>query len=157
MMEMRNTRSIFDRNIRLAVKTATVMVQSEAQNTHRFTSRTGDLEKAVDVRFSANGRRGEIFLNEGVASYARFVHEGTKPHAIFPKNKLALRFPKGGKFAFAKRVQHPGTKKDQFLFEALDTEQDEISAVFKRYTHKSIKEVTADVRSSGLSRTFIWK
>jgi hypothetical protein len=62
------------------------------------------------------------------ASYALYVHEGTKAHDIRPKNRKALRFPadggsstlggrvrSGGKVRFAKRVRHPGTKANPFM------------------------------------------
>lgn len=49
------------------------------------------------------------------ADYALYVHEGTRPHVIRPKNAQALRFNVGGREVFAKRVDHPGTKARPFL------------------------------------------
>lgn len=49
------------------------------------------------------------------ADYALYVHEGTRPHVIRPRNAQALRFNVGGREVFAKRVDHPGTKARPFL------------------------------------------
>lgn len=49
------------------------------------------------------------------APHAVFVHWGTKPHIIRPKDRKALRWPAGGAFAFAKEVHHPGYKGDRWL------------------------------------------
>ena len=62
------------------------------------------------------------------ARYAAAVEYGTKPHEIRPRRAKALRFPakgspttlggrvkKGGAFAFAKVVRHPGTKPQPFM------------------------------------------
>lgn len=52
------------------------------------------------------------------APQALWVHWGTKPHVIRPKNKKALRWAAGGKFAFAGKVNHPGNKADPWLVRA---------------------------------------
>ncbi len=49
------------------------------------------------------------------ARYARWVHDGTRPHAITPRRAKALRFEIGGRIVFAKRVWHPGYRGSRFL------------------------------------------
>ncbi|MGD9485749.1 hypothetical protein WDH52_21265 [Streptomyces sp. TRM70308] len=49
----------------------------------------------------------------------RFVLDGTRPHVIRPRRAKALRFDMGGWVVFAKRVNHPGTRANNFLAEAL--------------------------------------
>ncbi len=60
------------------------------------------------------------------ASYAAAVEFGTRPHIIVPRNRKALRFAagsrrlsgsprSGGAVVFAKRVRHPGTRKQPFM------------------------------------------
>ena len=49
------------------------------------------------------------------ADYALYVHEGSRPHLIRPRNAKALRFQIGGRTVFAKLVRHPGTKARPFL------------------------------------------
>ena len=57
-------------------------------------------------------------------SYAYFVHQGTHPHDIYPKNKQALAFfwPKAffGYAVFA-HVRHPGTRPQPWLWSATGT------------------------------------
>jgi hypothetical protein len=85
--------------------------------------RTGNLGRSIRI--------GRVTPNEAQtiasASYALYVHEGTKAHDIRPKNRKALAFPaagsstlggrvrSGGRVRFAKRVRHPGTKANPFM------------------------------------------
>lgn len=46
--------------------------------------------------------------------YAEFVSAGTRPHVIRPRNARALRFNVGGVTVFATRVNHPGTRPNDF-------------------------------------------
>lgn len=52
------------------------------------------------------------------APHAVFVHWGTRPHVIKPKNRKALRWASGGGFIFTRFVNHPGYKGDPFLINA---------------------------------------
>lgn len=90
------------------------------------------LEKSVDYTVDKQNVSAAIFLDEAVASYGPFVHEGTGPHWILPRAKKALRWSKGGKFVFAKKVFHPGTKPDQFLYAAGEVAQPQINVIFER-------------------------
>ena len=49
------------------------------------------------------------------ADYALYVHEGTRPHLIFPNRAQALRFQVGGRTVFAAVVRHPGTQARPWL------------------------------------------
>ena len=59
---------------------------------------------------------------EYLSPYARFVHEGTRPHPIVPKRKKVLAWiPRGsGRAIYARSVNHPGTKARPWLRESLD-------------------------------------
>lgn len=59
-----------------------------------------------------------------------FVHFGTRPHTIKPKNKKYLRWTSGNNFAFAKKVNHPGYKGDPFMYRAADIELSNFDKVF---------------------------
>lgn len=76
-------------------------------------TKTGALERSLGKRRIPGG--WEIGHDSRVAPYARFVHDGTKPHAIFPRNKKALRWPSGSAFRFARKVRHPGYKGDRWM------------------------------------------
>ena len=113
-----------------AVVDSAGMIQVRARAVHRFISRTGNAERNTLTRFP-DRMTGEVYLDTRNAPELRFIHEGTKPHPILPKNKKRLRWATpGGGWAFAGRVNHPGTKPDQFLYEAAATEQ---SAVVERF------------------------
>ena len=141
---MSNGDAIFKKRIRQAIKASTIEVQDEAQTNHRFISRTGQLERSIDVKFNENS--GIVYIDSQSAPHGPFVHEGTAPHSIFPKNKKALRWvPQGGgAFQFARVVHHPGTKSDPFLFNALKNKKDDIRNIFAKYTKTALKEVIED-------------
>lgn len=52
--------------------------------------------------------------------YGKYVITGTRPHEIRPKKAKALRFEIDGKVVFAKRVNHPGTKPNDFRVRAVE-------------------------------------
>lgn len=70
---------------------------------------------------------------ENTAPYASYVHDGTRPHVIVPRNAKVLRFvPSGGGGpVFAMRVNHPGTKPQPWLKEAAEDLQRDIIALFR--------------------------
>ena len=77
---------------------------------------TGNLERDIQV-FDDNISSLEIEIgNSRLTPYAIFVHDGTKPHEIRPKNKKALKTPFGAR----KKVNHPGTKANPYLQNAAD-------------------------------------
>jgi len=53
------------------------------------------------------------------APYSIYVHQGTAPHVIRPRNASALRFKAGGETIFATSVNHPGTRARPFLTNAV--------------------------------------
>lgn len=62
---------------------------------------------------------GAVDILWGV-SYGKHVICGTRPHEITPQAAQALAFDAGDGLAFARRVQHPGTKPNDFRQAALD-------------------------------------
>lgn len=50
---------------------------------------------------------------------ALFVMNGTKAHTILPVNKKVLRFKIGNTVVYSKRVEHPGTQPNPFLWKAM--------------------------------------
>ena len=126
-----NSRAIFEKRIRQAVKASTIDVRETAQEQHRFTSRTGNLEKAIDYQISNSGMQGVVFLDNDVAKYGPFVHE-------------VLRFvPRGGNgFVFARRVFHPGTKSDPFLYDAINRKRGDVYATFAKATNMALEDIS---------------
>lgn len=105
------TRQMVQKQVKMAVRD----IREEARDNHRFISRSGATEKSIESE--ASGNKGRVYLGSAVAVYQ---HEGTKAHLIASRNKKVLRFAKDKHFAFAKRVQHPGIKQDQYLYRAAD-------------------------------------
>lgn len=105
-------------------------VQERARGHHRFTTRTGLAERSIRTASARKGRTlsGTVYT---VLDYGVYLHQGTNPHVIEPRRKKALRWTDGGKFVFARRVKHPGTKKDPYLYDALDEEEPSIVSRFE--------------------------
>ena len=148
-----NAREIFEKRLRQAIRASAREVQEEAQRTHRFTSKSGQLERAIDVRMIGD-KAAEVYIDNDVAYYGPFVHEGTRAHEIFPKGKQVLRWvPSGGNgFVFAKRVCHRGTKPDPFLYDALDNSREAVHDIFSKAVNVSLGEIARNVEL-GTKRT----
>lgn len=80
-------------------------------------TKTGALARSVQIRSFRSGY--EVFHNLQHAPYAPFVHWGTRPHVIRPKDKKALRWANNGRFVFAKFVNHPGYAGDDYMVKAV--------------------------------------
>jgi hypothetical protein len=78
---------------------------------------TGKMEQSLTQERFENGFR--IFNDLTRAPHARFVHWGTKPHEIKPKNKKVLRWAGPAGFVFSKHVDHPGYKGDPWFTRAV--------------------------------------
>lgn len=139
-----STADIFKRRLRQAVKESTFTVAEYAQDNHRFKSRTGQLERAVNTRM-LNDLSGEVFIDNGIAAYAGFVHNGSAPHRIVPNGKKALRWVKNGAFQFARSVNHPGYKGDPFLYTAVDDKKREVLNTFDRYAELAKEDIATEL------------
>lgn len=56
-------------------------VQLEARKTHRYQTHTSMLEKSVTMEVQENGLVGEVGLDESIAYYGPFVHDGQRSWA----------------------------------------------------------------------------
>jgi len=81
---------------------------------------TGKLRASIKVTM-VPGPTGLIGKVEATAPYAKYVHDGARPHLILPKNKTVLKFPTKGSGAVIWRpsAQHPGQAGNPFLKRAL--------------------------------------
>ncbi|WP_110955207.1 hypothetical protein [Anaerosinus massiliensis] len=146
--------------MRRALQESCRLVQRGAREQHKFKSRGGSLERAIRFRTNLKKCEGVIDINPAIASYGVFVHEPTGTfapadkrlpskfyrwadgsYAIKPVNKKMLRFlDKRGGFVFARKVRHPGTPADRFLYESADRNRAEINEIFARNNRLAIKE-----------------
>jgi len=100
-----------EREIVSAVEAAAKRGQDEVRR--RTPIKTARLYHAISYRVIHNGPfvRAEVYVDPSLgADYADFVEEGTRPHTIFPLTAKVLRFRIGGRFVFARSVNHPGTR-----------------------------------------------
>ena len=97
-------------------------------------TKTGALFRSTYIR-ALPGGGWEIGHDRQIAPHAVFVHWGTRPHVIKPKNRKALRWvPKGGTgYVFAKEVRHPGNKGDPWLIRAADQAVREFPQIFAKH------------------------
>ena len=96
--------------------------------------KTGALFRSLYNRAIPNGREvGHDPLGTRIKgsddSYDKFVIFGTPPHRIYPRTKKALRWSGGGVFHFAKVVNHPGYRGDNYMQAAADAAIVQFSAI----------------------------
>ncbi|MFT3820472.1 MAG: hypothetical protein QM750_23145 [Rubrivivax sp.] len=147
-----------DRLIASAVVDTEDYVEKQIAKHHRPAPQgTGALRASLYKRRLPDG--WEIGHDQQVAPHAKYVHWGTPPHEIRPKNKRALRYARDGIFWFwfgpkekAERASimrwvrkysgdnarvmfrwphHPGYAGDQWLVRANDFCADRLRALFK--------------------------
>ena len=126
--------------IRRALLESCRLVQREARAHHRFTPRTGALEREIAYQVDRAKLEGTIYFQMQQAPYAPFVHEPTGIHGprasrypIRPKKARALCWASNGRLYFRKLVMHPGSPADRFLYEAADRCHARITAIFDRH------------------------
>ena len=122
--------------LRQVVKTTARDIRAQAAAEHRYTSRSGMLERK-GTAYQTDGLRATVFLDSTAVPYGRYLHEGTKTHVIEPRNRRVLRWPVGEDFAFAKRVRVSGIKPDPFLYNAAEEE----APAFERRLAAALDEV----------------
>jgi hypothetical protein len=89
--------------------------------------------------------RGRLFASVAPdrltpAKYAKWVHDGTGPHVIVPKNGKAL-FWKGAAHPVS-RVNHPGSKGNPFIPRILEKATPQIQAHFANALENILKEIS---------------
>jgi hypothetical protein len=80
--------------------------------------RTGKLRTSLHMRHMRDPRGQHIWVGSSL-DYALAHHEGTGPRVITPKSGKMLRFVSRGQVVYAHSVNHPGTKANRYLSEAL--------------------------------------
>ena len=80
--------------------------------------RTGALRASLHMRHMRDPRGQQIWVGSNL-HYALTHHEGSKPHLIVPKNGKMLKFVSRGRIVYAHSVNHPGTKANRYLADAL--------------------------------------
>ncbi len=95
-------------------------IETNAKN--RAPVRTGNLRRSIGHTVTVEGKKLKLNVF-ATAKYASFMHDGTRPHLITPKNKGGvLVFQAKGRTVFAAYAKHPGTAARPFLREAVEDE-----------------------------------
>lgn len=105
----------------VARKGSAVLVQRLTLRTAAIAAATAPGHMGQTVRPIFKGSKanplGIVMVDHPAAS---FVMNGTSPHTILPRRRNGvLRFTVGGRIVFSRRVDHPGTKPNPFLWKAM--------------------------------------
>lgn len=63
-------------SIRIEMKNQITKVQETARKNHRYQTHTRKLEESVQTRILKDGLIGQIYLENSIADYGVYVHEG---------------------------------------------------------------------------------
>jgi hypothetical protein len=96
--------------------------------------KTGALFQSLYNRKVLGGGRA-VGHDPARAPHALFVVFGTRPHVIKPKKRKALRWVGPNGFIFAKSVNHPGYRGDNYMLRA----RDDALGQFKAITDNALK------------------
>lgn len=109
-------------------------IQNKARTAHHFDSKSGNLERAVS--YIVSGEHADVYLDEAIAPYATFIHDGT---GLWGPNRRAFTvLPRSSGKAlffndrFAKSVRQDGIHPDPFLYEAINGDRVNLLAIFSR-------------------------
>ena len=101
--------------------------------------KTGKLARSIVLEVD---EKGEAKL-QALASYAKFVVEGTRPHKIYPVRANALVFKsKSVDLIFTRLVRHPGTKPNPFLTRAVDKAREQVDDIWAELFEDLVEEAT---------------
>ena len=110
---MRKLAEIMPRQIAIAAKEWLTSVQTEARLVHRFTTRTGALERSIQTKVTERAEDGKVYLETGIARYGPYIHNGFK-----------------------------SWKPDMFLTDAAERKRKELPGMISRAIANSIRRVT---------------
>lgn len=79
---------------------------------------TGTLRDATKVKSSISGPGAKLVYTAPGVNYAPYVVHGTKPHEIWPHNRMMLHWQDNHTDVFARMVNHPGTKPNDYPLRA---------------------------------------
>lgn len=129
--------------VQLQLEMAVERIKKYASKHHRYTTRTGNLERD-GINTAVHFNTGFVWVDAEKVPYARAIHEGRPEITIVPRRSDGyLRWVNraGNDFVFAKRVTIPPLKADPFLYEAADHEMPAIEKSFAEALQKLVQEL----------------
>lgn len=113
--------------LRNAISRSIELVQRTAFRKAPVNKQSGGGNLRQSIKTYIQPLKGEV---RAEAKYAAAVEFGSRPHTIVAKNSKVLANKRTGQF-FGKRVNHPGTRAQPFLFPAVESSKREIISFFK--------------------------
>jgi hypothetical protein len=96
-------------------------LQAAPQRTGRMAGNIHAQRLQSDFGRYLEGGVGVSPANRGrLRGYAQVVSAGSRPHIITPRRARALRFVVAGTVVFTRRVNHPGTRPNDYLTRSLN-------------------------------------
>jgi len=114
------------KGIMVAIEKTTLTIERDAKKLAPVNKQSGGGNLRQSIRSSVNGMKGTVEVG---VSYAVPVHEGTRPHTIVAKKARVLANKRTGQM-FGRVVNHPGTKAQPFLREAVEMNEEKINNYF---------------------------
>lgn len=99
-------------------------IRKEATGTKRH---KGEYRKS----FKREQETGQVTIFTDL-KWAKFVHDGTRPHIIRPKNRKALSFTWNGEKVIYKQVKHPGYGGRHDIPHAISKVEPRLEGLFKK-------------------------
>lgn len=101
-------------------------------------SKTSKLRR--NIQAYSSGLTGRVGPNLQVTPYAWFVHQGTRPYTIRPRNKKALYWE--GALHPVKKVSHPGIKANPFVERTVKSVRQPVQTIFQNTIDRIINNIT---------------
>lgn len=124
--------ALMNKNLNIAIKSVIFFIR--AKSVENAPAITGYLRSSAYTSFEP--LRGEVGFK---AKYAPYVHDGTGPYEIRPKNGKAL-FWKGAEHP-VRVVHHPGIKANPFLKNAVEDNDSQIDKFFVKAVKDTMTQV----------------
>jgi hypothetical protein len=114
--------------------TAAKLIQQESKKL--VPNKSWTLNKSIKYKLFKD--HAQVYSN---ISYAKYVHEWTKPHLIKPLTKKSLYREKDWIWYFSKLEHHPWTKANPFFETALKNEENEIIKICNEILQSAINNL----------------
>lgn len=131
---------ILARRLREGISKYSVMVHGQAIKEAPYD--TGRLRSSISSMMDVKAKGLRAIIQPNV-KYAIFVHEGTKPHVIKPRNKKALYW-KGAEHP-VKKVNHPGSRPNPFMERALNKKKMMGNKVMINKVNQALEDLSAKI------------
>lgn len=134
---LRNLKSIERRILdvpRMHLPTVVRVALRSIQDSTLFRDRTGELRGTLTIIDTGAFSKRLV----APANHAKWVNDGTQPHVILPVNGQFLRFVVNGRVIYAKKVNHPGTTKRQFMEHAGEAGGQAMKILFEEGAERAV-------------------